>query len=392
MSSKRQRRGGSRRLALPALAATLLAGCGDERGAPPPGCSWRSRATFGGAVPALPARAARAAADGDEPAVAQHRRQHPLRRRLRAERRRALRRGWRAAPTDWLYYVNGVEAHAGPPDDVHPVTRIWWTCTTEPDRRRARRRRLLPRALPGWDRRAAGAGARGMGRAPRWPLPHRPRPPARRRGEVRRSARRGRGGGAPHPAPARGTWPSRCVGGGPCRRRASRRAPRERVYARVPPGGRTIALLDARAPARAHPHRHAGLLAATRYAEETPRGSSPATPDPAGVQLRRERSASGSLHDRFAVALTATGRSAAPAPTEPMSATEDSAAAVTESRPRRRGASAPAGSMGRDGLLLIVPSRAPCTPRAPGSPPCGRSRSPPPRCCSTTRWRSSRCS
>ncbi len=51
-----------------------------------------------------------------------------LRRRLRGEHRRHLRRAAKAAqPVDWFYYVNGVEAPKGAAaTNVHPGDHIWW--------------------------------------------------------------------------------------------------------------------------------------------------------------------------------------------------------------------------------------------------------------------------
>ena len=63
-------------------------------------------------------------------------------------------------PVDWFYYVNGVEAAKGAAaTNVHPGrSHLVGPPRLEPDRRRARRRRLLPRAVPQRHRWQAAAG------------------------------------------------------------------------------------------------------------------------------------------------------------------------------------------------------------------------------------------
>ncbi len=69
-------------------------------------------------------------------------------------------------PVDWFYYVNGVEARTGSGRDQRASGRshLVGPPRLEPDRGRARGRRLVPRAVPQRHRRQAPAGAGRMRR------------------------------------------------------------------------------------------------------------------------------------------------------------------------------------------------------------------------------------
>jgi Domain of unknown function (DUF4430) len=92
-----------------------------------------------------------------------------------------------------------------------------------------------------------------------------------------------------------GDLDARAIGEGP---RASG------VYARFAPGGRTLTLLDQNGAATRTLSAGAGLVAATRRAEDAPVWVVTGT-DEAGVNLAARAFNENTLHDRFAVALTA---------------------------------------------------------------------------------------
>jgi hypothetical protein len=79
------------------------------------------------------------------------------------------------------------------------------------------------------------------------------------------------------------------------------------VYARVTDSGRAIALLDARGATVRTLTGTAGLLAATRSSSEADPEWLITGTDPAGVALAARALDEAALHDRFAIALTATG-------------------------------------------------------------------------------------
>ena len=165
-------------LALAALAlrvALALAGCGLGAGRAPSGVQLLVTPRLRRERAARDERAPGArAGDGDEPADAQLRGEHAL---LRAASCRASTGSPAGSeggqPVDWFYYVNGVEASKGAAStNVHPGDHIWWDrhdwSQTE---RRARGRRLLPRAVPQRPRRQAPARARRMRRGAERRLP-----------------------------------------------------------------------------------------------------------------------------------------------------------------------------------------------------------------------------
>ena len=113
-----------------------------------------------------------------------------LRRRLRAVDRRAVRARRRSSPVDWFFFVNGVEGSQGRGVRARPRRR---PRLVGPPRLgggdgRARRRRLVPRAVPARPRRQAPAGAHRVLAAGRARLQGRQRPA--RQGRRRRGARR----------------------------------------------------------------------------------------------------------------------------------------------------------------------------------------------------------
>ncbi len=244
----------------------------------------------------------------------------------------------------------------------------------EPDRRSAGRRRLLPGAVPARDRRQAAAGARGM-RA------RRPAPPAARSPPVcappaclRAVAALGPAGEEPDTLRVLvGTWSQ--VSGDPGAQEARKRARARAACTRAsrPPGGR-IALLDAQGATVRTLTGSAGLIAATRYAEEEPvwvdhrhrrrrRGAAP----PARSTKRRSTIAS-----PLAVAV----------------------GAVRPAGPCARGAEmstrAPKRSAMTRRLLLYRPLASPLHATRAGVAALWALALTPPRCCSTTRWRWSR--
>ena len=172
---------------------------------------------------------------------------HPLRRRLRGERRRPLRRPRRRAAGRLVLLRQRRRGAQGRGRDERASRRshLVGPARLEPDRGRARRRRLLPRAVPERDRRQAAAGARRMRRADGAPcrtVTARLRAPACRP----RSPR----SGPPARSPNRCACSSAVVAG---ERRSRQRgdsnaAPRASgVYARSAANGRTLTLLDERA-------------------------------------------------------------------------------------------------------------------------------------------------
>jgi hypothetical protein len=215
-------------------------------------------------------------------------------------------------PVDWFYYVNGVEAGRGAAaTNVHPGDHIWW------DRHDWSQTEHVPavvgsfpepflngiegKRLPVRVECADGAAAACESVKAR----------LRASGVPAAVAAIG-GGAAPETLRVRvGTWMSvqgelatETIASGP---RASG------VYARFSKDGRTLTLLDQNGRAARALLTGAGLIAATRHAEDAPVWVVTGT-DAAGVELAARAFDAAVLQSRFAVALTAAGALPLPEP------------------------------------------------------------------------------
>jgi hypothetical protein len=208
-----------------------------------------------------------------------------------------------STPVDWFYYVNGVEASKGAAaTNVHPGDHIWW------DRHDWSQTDHIPAVVGSFPEPFLN-GLEGKR------LPVRIecsvvagiacRTVAERMRELNIPAAIagvGIGGAAATLRVLVGPWSNvvgdldaRAIGEGP---RASG------VYARFSGGGRTLALLDQDGAPTRTLSGGAGLVAATRRDEDAPVWVVTGT-DEAGVNLAAHAFDEASLHDRFAVALTA---------------------------------------------------------------------------------------
>ncbi len=209
-------------------------------------------------------------------------------------------------PADWFYYVNGVQAAKGAAEtNVHPGDRVWWDLhdwgqTDE-----------VP-AVVGSYPEPFLSGIEGLRLPVRVECAQLEGPAcltvrARLRAAGVRFAL-----AAPGPAGEEtdtlrvlvGAWPQvRADLSSP----GLERGPRvSGVYARVASSGAAIALLDAQGATVRTLTGTAGLIAATRSGEADPEWILTGT-DPAGVALAANALDEAALHDRFAVAVTATG-------------------------------------------------------------------------------------
>jgi hypothetical protein len=207
-------------------------------------------------------------------------------------------------PVDWFYYVNGVQASRGAAEtDVRPGDRIWWDLHDwsqtnevpavvgsypEPFRHGLEGRRLPVRlecaALEADPCRTVAARLRAAG----VPLG---------------LAGIGPAGGAPNTLRVLvGTWPQ--VRGDPGAQSIEHGPRASGVYARISGTGQTLALLDGQGATVRTLSGSAGLIAATRYAEQDPEWIVTGT-DAAGLDLAAHALDEATLHDRFAIALTA---------------------------------------------------------------------------------------
>ena len=216
--------------------------------------------------------------------------EHPLRRRLRAEHRRALGRPANGGqPIDWFYYVNGVEAPQGAAaTNVHPGDRIWW------DRHDWSQTDGVPAVvgsfpepfLNGLDGKRLPVRVECAGRVRRR-LPHRRRAAARAR-RARGGRALGSGGGASHTLRVvvgavggdRGDPSVQTHRARPAARAASTRA--------SPPTARRSRCSTRTGSATHTLGAGAGLVAATRSGEDAPVWVVTGT-DAAGVQRGRRR-------------------------------------------------------------------------------------------------------
>jgi hypothetical protein len=219
-------------------------------------------------------------------------------------------------PLDWFYYVNGVEAPKGAADtNVHAGDRIWWD-------------------LHDWSQTDHVPAVVGSFPEPFLHGTGGKRLPVRVEcveltGEpCEMVVGRLRAAGVPaalaaigpgdEPSTLRvlvGPWPA--VRGTPATRAIERGPRASGVYARFAENGQTLTLLDARGRPTHTLAAGAGLVAATRYAEEAPVWVVTGT-DAAGVIRAAHSFAEKALHDRFALALEPSG-TARPVPTGTMS-------------------------------------------------------------------------
>jgi hypothetical protein len=205
---------------------------------------------------------------------------------------------------DWFYYVNGVEAPKGAAaTNVHPGDHIWWDLHDwgetdsvpavvgsfpEPFLNGVEGKRLPVRvecATPSSACRTVLARLQAVG------VP----------------AALAAIGGSYAPSTLRvvvGPWTA--VGGDPAAQGIARGPRASGVYARFAAGGATLTLLDGSGRATRTLAAGAGLVAATRHAEDAPTWVVTGT-DAAGVDLAARAFDEADLHDRFALAVTASG-------------------------------------------------------------------------------------
>jgi hypothetical protein len=208
-------------------------------------------------------------------------------------------------PSDWFYYVNGVEAQKGAAaTNVHPGDHIWWDLHDwsetdsvpavvgsfpEPFLNGIGGKRLPVRiecaVVTGYACRTVTERLRALG------------VPAA-------IAALGSGGEPETLRVMVGPWIA--VGGDPSTHQIEGGPGTSGVYARFSAGGRTLTLLDERgSPARTLTV-GAGLVAATRRSEEAPVWVVTGT-DSAGVEEAARAFETSALQDRFALAVTSSG-------------------------------------------------------------------------------------
>jgi hypothetical protein len=209
-------------------------------------------------------------------------------------------------PVDWFYYVNGIEAPKGAADtNVYPGDRIWWDLHDwsqtdhvpaivgsfpEPFLHGTGGKRLPVRVecveLSGTPCQTVAARLRSFG------VP----------------AALAAIGPGDEPYTLRvlvGPWPA--VRGTPATQTIERGPRASGVYARFAASGQTLTLLDAHGRATRTLGAGAGLVAASRYAEEAPVWVVTGT-DAAGVSLAAGALGERELHNRFALALEPSGK------------------------------------------------------------------------------------
>jgi Domain of unknown function (DUF4430) len=209
-------------------------------------------------------------------------------------------------PLDWFYYVNGVEAPKGAADtNIHPGDRIWWDLHdwSQTDN--------IP-AVVGSFPEPFLHGIEGL----RLPVRLECAEPegeacrttqARLRAAGVHSALAALGPAGEEPDTLRllvGTWAQ--VRGDTAAQELEQGPRASGVYARLPASGRTIALLDPQGAAVRTLSGTAGLIAATSYGEGDPEWLITGT-NPAGVDLAAHALDETALHNRFALAIDASG-------------------------------------------------------------------------------------
>jgi hypothetical protein len=207
-------------------------------------------------------------------------------------------------PADWFYYVNGVIAPKGAAEtNVQPGERIWW------DLHDWSQAQEIPAVVGSFPEPFLGGfeGRRPPVRLECAAPEDRPcrTVAARLRAAGVTSALAALGPGGEAPETLRllvGTWKQlRSDPGAELLERGPRASG---VYARVLAGGSAIALLDAQGQVVRTLTGAAGLIAATRYTDEDPEWLVTGT-DAAGLQLAAHALQEATLHDRFAIALSA---------------------------------------------------------------------------------------
>jgi hypothetical protein len=208
-------------------------------------------------------------------------------------------------PVDWFYYVNGVEAPKGAADtNVHPGDRIWWDLHdwSQTDHVPAVVGSFPEPFLHGL------SGKRLPVRVECMELTGAPcQTVLRRLRAVGVPAGLAAIGPGDEPSTLRvlvGPWPA--VRATPATQAIERGPRASGVYARFAENGQTLALLDARGRATRTLSGGAGLVAATRYAEEAPVWVVTGT-DAAGVTRAAAAFAETTLRNRFALALEPSG-------------------------------------------------------------------------------------
>jgi Domain of unknown function (DUF4430) len=218
----------------------------------------------------------------------------------------------RGRPVDWFYYVNGIEARRGAASTVvRPGDHIWWDrhdwsqtddvpavvgSFPEPFLNGTGGKRLPVRIecadVPGRACRAVATQLRAAG--------------------VPAAIAAITVGGAPQTLRVMvGPWPA--VAGDVATREIAAGPRASGVYARFGRDGATLSLLDQDGRTTRRLVRGAGLIAATRHAEDAPVWVVSGT-DTSGVELAARAFNASVLRDRFAVALTPAGAVPLPDP------------------------------------------------------------------------------
>ena len=208
-------------------------------------------------------------------------------------------------PIDWFYYVNGVEASKGAAaTNVHPGDRIWW------DLHDWSQTEDVP-AVVGSFPEPFLHGTEGKRLPVRVECLELTSAPCetvtarlRKLGVPAALAAIGPGDEPKTLRVLVGPWPA--VRGTPATQAIERGPRASGVYARFAPSGQTLTLLDARGRATRTLGAGAGLVAATRYAEEAPVWLVTGT-DVAGVSLAANALTEATLRNRFALALEPSG-------------------------------------------------------------------------------------
>jgi hypothetical protein len=307
MSSRRHRGGGWWSIVPAVLAAALLGGCGLGAGSTPGGVRLEVTSGFG----ARTLRSMRAPrADGQETVMSLLLRNAAVTTRYGGGFVESIagRSGGSEGgqPVDWFYYVNGVQAPKGAAEtDVNPGDRIWW------DLHDWSQTEEVPAVVGSFPEPFLN-GIEGLRlpvrlecAAPQGATCHTVAAHLRAAGVTSALAELGPAGEEPDTLRlVVGTWSQ--VRGDAGAQALERGPAASGVYVRMPADGQTIALLDAEGAAVRTLAGSAGLIAATRYTGQDPEWLITGT-DAAGVQLAAEHLDEAALHNRFAVALTATG-------------------------------------------------------------------------------------
>ena len=306
MSSERSRRAALRARLLPVLAATaLLGGCGLGAGSTPGGVRLVVTRDFG----AQTLRSLRTpAVHGQETVMSLLRRNAAVTTRYGGgfvESIDGHGGGYEGSePVDWFYYVNGVEASKGAAErDLHAGDRVWW------DLHDWAQTDYIP-AVVGSYPEPFRHGIEGLRLPVRVECAEPESGPCRtvsarlREAGVpaARSTLQPGGGGTEILRLLVGTW--RQIHREPGAQSLERGPAASGVYAKLRAAGAAIALLDAQGREVRTLGAGAGLIAATRYAEQSPEWLVTGT-DPSGVERAAHALDEASLRDRFAVAIAA---------------------------------------------------------------------------------------